>query len=52
MFPYKEMLLDIVIIASGPKEHTITDHLLLQTFKVPVKVKWGNGRPSLTINKE
>lgn len=46
------LLRDGEIIAAGPKEHTVTDELLSNTFKVPVKVHWENGRPSLTINKE
>lgn len=45
------LLRDGEIIAAGPKENTLTDDLLSSTFKVPVKVHWENGRPSLTIQK-
>lgn len=46
------LLRDGEIIGAGPKEDTVTDDLLSKTFKVPVKVHWENGRPSLTIKKE
>lgn len=45
------LLRDGEVIASGPKESTLTDELLSKTFKVPVKVRWEDGRPSLTIKK-
>lgn len=45
------LLRDGEIIATGPKEHILTDDLLSKTFKVPVKVHWENERPSLAITK-
>lgn len=46
------LLRDGKLVATGPKESTLTDVLLSKTFKVPVKVRWEDGRPSLTIKKE
>lgn len=40
------------IIASGPKKEVITDELLSETFKVPLKVRWEAGRPLLSIDKK
>ena len=45
------LLRDGKIIAAGPKEKTLTDNLLSETFKVPVKVHWAEERPSLTIQR-
>lgn len=45
------LLRDGKIIAAGPKEETLTDDLLSETFKVSVKVRWAEERPSLTIEK-
>lgn len=45
------LLRDGKIIASGPKKNVLTDELLSETFKVSVKVRWEEDRPSLTIQK-
>lgn len=43
------LLKDGKIIATGKKEDVLTDELLSETYSLPVKVFWENGRPSLTI---
>lgn len=40
------------IVAAGLKEEVLTDEQLTTTFKVPVKVRWEEERPSLSIVKE
>lgn len=45
------LLRDGEIIASGPKQQVLTDELLSKTFKIPLKVRWENGRPSLSIKQ-
>ena len=46
------LLRDGKIVASGPKENVLKDELLSETFEIPVKVRWEDERPSLTIQKE
>jgi len=46
------LLRDGNIVASGQKEEVLTDELLSKTFKVSVKVRWEQERPSLTIQKD
>ena len=40
------------IVASGKKKDVLTDELLSTTYDVPVKIRWDEGRPYLSINKE
>ena len=40
------------IVASGKKKDVLTDELLSATYDVPVKIRWDEGRPYLSINKE
>ncbi|GAA0317414.1 ABC transporter ATP-binding protein [Oceanobacillus sp. FSL W7-1281] len=39
------------LVATGEKQDVLTDALLSETFKIPVQVHWGGGRPWLTIEK-
>ncbi|MCG7344608.1 ABC transporter ATP-binding protein [Sporosarcina sp. ACRSL] len=40
------------IVASGKKKEVLTGDLLTATYNVPVRIRWDDGRPYLTINKE
>ncbi|MBS4206068.1 ABC transporter ATP-binding protein [Lederbergia citrea] len=40
------------IVAAGPKEEVVKDDLLSTTFQIPVSVRWEEGRPWLTVNRE
>ena len=46
------LLRDGKMIAAGPKIEVLTNRLLSETFKVPIKVHWENDRPWLTITNE
>lgn len=39
------------IVASGKKEDVMTDELLTETYNVPVKIRWDEGRPYLSIKR-
>lgn len=39
------------IVASGKKEDVMTDELLTETYNVPVKIRWDEGRPYLSIRR-
>lgn len=39
------------IVASGKKKDVMTDELLTETYEVPVKVQWNEGRPYLSIKR-
>lgn len=39
------------IVAEGPKNEVLTDELLSDTYKIPVKVHWEGGRPWMSIIK-
>ena len=43
------LIRDGKIIASGPKEEVLTDELLSEAYKMPVKIRWEENRPWLTI---
>lgn len=43
------LLRDGKIVGSGQKKDILNDSFLSETFKVPVKVRWEQDRPSLTI---
>lgn len=45
------LLRDGKIVASGPKQEVLTDELLSQAYKMPVKIHWEDNRPWLTIQK-
>lgn len=45
------LLKDGEIVAAGPKQEVLTDELLSETFKIPLKTRWEAGRPSLSIIK-
>lgn len=45
------LLRDGKIVASGPKHDVLTDELLSQAYKMPVKIRWEENRPWLTIQK-
>ncbi|GGA22780.1 ABC transporter ATP-binding protein [Psychrobacillus lasiicapitis] len=46
------LLRDGKIVASGPKEEVLTDELLSEAYKMPVKIRWEEDRPWLTIQKD
>ncbi|WP_262173678.1 ABC transporter ATP-binding protein [Saccharococcus sp. Marseille-Q5394] len=39
------------IVASGKKEDVMTNELLTETYNVPVKIRWEDGRPYLSIKR-
>ncbi|WP_411842335.1 ABC transporter ATP-binding protein [Salinicoccus sp. HZC-1] len=39
------------IVSGGPKKEVLTDTLLTETYKIPVKVHWEAGRPWMSITK-
>lgn len=39
------------IVAKGPKEEVVKADLLSETFQLPVKVRWEDHRPWLSVNK-
>ncbi len=39
------------IVASGKKKDVMTDDLLTETYNVPVKIRWDEGRPYVSIKK-
>lgn len=39
------------IVASGRKKDVMTDELLTETYKVPVKIQWDEGRPYLSMKR-
>jgi len=39
------------IVASGKKKDVMTDELLTETYNVPVKIRWEEGRPYLSIKR-
>lgn len=43
------LIQDGSILAKGPKRDILTDELLSQTFKIPLKVRWEHQRPWITI---
>lgn len=43
------LLKDGQIVAAGPKSEVLTDKWLSETYKTPLKVRWEEGRPSLSI---
>jgi len=43
------LLRDGKIVSSGPKKEVLTDELLTEAFKIPVKIRWEKNRPWLTI---
>lgn len=43
------LIKDGQIIEAGPKVEVLTDALLTETFKIPVKVRWENERPWITV---
>lgn len=45
------LIRDGKIVASGPKREVLTDTLLSEAYKLPVKIRWEEGRPWLTIQK-
>ena len=45
------LIRDGKIVAVGPKQDVLTDELLSETYKMPVKVRWEEDRPWLTIQK-
>lgn len=46
------LLKDGKIVSSGLKEEVLQDDLLSETFKVPVTIRWEEGRPGLAVKKE
>lgn len=46
------LIRDGKIVAAGPKQDVLTDELLTETYKMPVKVRWEEDRPWLTIQKD
>ncbi|MBA4603113.1 ABC transporter ATP-binding protein [Thermoactinomyces mirandus] len=45
------LIRDGKIVASGPKQEVLTDELLSEVYKMPVKIRWEENRPWLTIKK-
>lgn len=45
------LIRDGKIVARGPKEEVLTDEILSETYKIPVKVHWEDDRPWLSIRK-
>ncbi|KXH87056.1 ABC transporter ATP-binding protein [Sporosarcina sp. HYO08] len=45
------LLKDGKIVAAGPKKEVLQEDLLSETFQVPVRINWEDGRPLLGINK-
>lgn len=45
------LIRDGKIVASGPKQQVLTDELLSEAYKLPVKIRWEENRPWLTIRK-
>ena len=45
------LLRDGKIVTSGPKQGVLTDELLSEVYKMPVKIRWEEDRPWLTIQK-
>ncbi|GIN74550.1 ABC transporter ATP-binding protein [Bacillus sp. J14TS2] len=45
------LIRDGKIVASGPKKEVLTDELLSKAYKMPVKIRWEENRPWLTIQK-
>ncbi|TXL65688.1 ABC transporter ATP-binding protein [Cerasibacillus terrae] len=43
------LIRDGKIVASGPKQEVLTDELLSETYKMPVKIRWEENRPWITI---
>lgn len=39
------------IVASGKKQDVMTDELLTEAYNVPVKIRWDDGRPYLSIKR-
>ncbi|CAM3897671.1 ABC transporter ATP-binding protein [Lederbergia lenta] len=39
------------IVAKGPKDEVVNAELLTETFQVPVKVRWEDNRPWLSVKK-
>ncbi|MBS4209375.1 ABC transporter ATP-binding protein [Bacillus sp. FJAT-50079] len=39
------------IVAKGPKREVLTDNLLTEAFQMPIKVRWEEDRPWITIQK-
>lgn len=46
------LLKDGKIVSSGLKKDVLQDDLLSETFKVPVTIRWEEGRPGLAVKKE
>ncbi|MFD1705527.1 ABC transporter ATP-binding protein [Siminovitchia sediminis] len=40
------------IVAAGPKHEVVRDDILTETFKLPVHVRWEDGRPWLSVEKK
>lgn len=45
------LIRDGKIVASGPKREVLTDGLLSEAYKMPVRIHWEENRPWLTIQK-
>lgn len=45
------LIRDGKIVAMGPKKEVLTEELLSETYKMPVKINWEENRPWLTIPK-
>lgn len=45
------LIRDGKIVAMGPKKEVLTEELLSETYKMPVKIRWEENRPWLTIQK-
>lgn len=45
------LIRDGKIVAMGPKKEVLTEELLSETYKMPVKINWEEDRPWLTIQK-
>ena len=46
------LLKDGEIVAAGPKQDVLTNDYLSTTYRVPVAIRWEDGRPWLAIHKE
>ncbi len=45
------LIRDGKLVAGGPKKEVLTDEVLTDTYKIPVKVHWEGGRPWMSITR-
>lgn len=46
------LLKDGKIVAAGPKQEVLRDDTLSETYRVPVHIRWEEGRPWLAVSRE